>query len=155
MAFAQDRKALLVELTTLIAQGVSPSADAAQALAARHNAAMRQHGVRETHLRLLAFNPTIRHKLTRAAWNARKARADAGVAGSQAVLDLLRAACRTSAWRQSMARMHRDVQDLISSGIDPTSPEVDDRCGSYVSCASLTAWERPVSMRATPASSPA
>jgi DNA-binding transcriptional MerR regulator len=126
IAFAQIRKALLVELEALVAQGVSPSADAAQTLAQRHNVAMLQHGVREGDLRFLAFNPTIMLKLRRAVWKARRSTADVGVIGSQAAMDLLQSARRASSWGQSMARMIRDVQDLISSGVDPTSPEVDD-----------------------------
>jgi DNA-binding transcriptional MerR regulator len=126
MAFAHTRKALLVELEGLVRQGVSPLSDAAQALAGRHNVAMLQHGVREADLRLLAFNRTIMVKLRRAVWKARKSTADVGVIGSQAAVDLLQAARRMSSWGQSMARMHREVQNLISSGVDPTSPEVDE-----------------------------
>jgi DNA-binding transcriptional MerR regulator len=126
MAFAQARKALLVELEALVAQGVAPSADAAQVLARRHTVATLQHGVREADLRLLAFNPTIMLKLRRAVWKARKSTADVGAIGSQAAVDLLQAARKASSWGQSLARMLRDVQDLISDGVGPTSPEVDD-----------------------------
>jgi MerR family transcriptional regulator, thiopeptide resistance regulator len=125
VAFARARRPLLAELEALAAQGVSPSADTAQALAVRHNAAMLQHGVREADLRMLAFNPTIMIKLRKAVWKARKSTADVGVIGSQAAVDLLQAARRASSWGQSLQRMHRDVQDLISSGVDPSSAEID------------------------------
>jgi MerR family transcriptional regulator, thiopeptide resistance regulator len=126
MAFGRERKALLVELEALAAQGVSPSADAAQALAQRHNVATLQHGVREADLRLVAFNPTIVLKLRRAIWKARKSSTDVGVLGTQTAMDFLQAARRASSWGQSLARMHGDVQDLIRSGVDPASPEADD-----------------------------
>lgn len=69
----------------------------------------------------MTFNRTIMTKVQRTL--ERSQRTDAGKA---AAMRFLQAALRASSWGQSMARIHRDVQGLIGSGIDPTSPEVDD-----------------------------
>jgi len=129
LAYRGGQRALFVELDALASQEASPAAAEAQKLVERHNALLIQHGIRDLNLRTVDWNRSVVTKMIGRVAKARQQAPEGAHSshpfGSPAAVSFLKAASNASPWGQVLAKIHRDAEGLIKSGLDPASAEVD------------------------------